>query len=146
MKTVTAAVVLATACLPPAIAGYIDESGQNPMGMSKVKASLVTNTVATPAQSESQPAAMTKAPERVWVLEAGRPIHLQLEEWAKEANWDFKWHPEKGWLVPARKEFTGTFDRAIEEVIEGLYSQGKPVRLVIWEGNNFAEVINVDAR
>lgn len=80
-----------------------------------------------------------------WALKAGVAIHLQLAEWAKKAGWNFFWKSPKSWMVPADSVFTGSFDVALESVVRGLFEQGRPLRLVIWEGNKVAEIINADS-
>lgn len=81
-----------------------------------------------------------------WRLGAGQPIHTQLQAWATQAGWQLNWQPKVSWLVAADTEFEGSFESAVQEVIQGLYFEGKPVRLVLWEGNRYAEVVNHDVR
>ena len=92
------------------------------------------------------PAVVGTGANQSWSLSAGKTLHEQLAAWAERAGWSFAWRPEKGWLVPADATFTGTFDVAIEKVVKMLYSQGKPVRLELWEGNRFAEIIDVNVK
>jgi len=56
------------------------------------------------------------------------------------------WQPRVSWLVAADVAFDGTFEDALKAVIEGLFFEGKPVRLVLWQGNHLAEVVSSDAR
>lgn len=79
-----------------------------------------------------------------WTLQEGAEIHKELARWAEKAGWLFDWKPKRTWIIPAPAKFSGSFEDAISAVIEGLYAQGKGVRLVLWEGNRFAEVIEVD--
>lgn len=81
-----------------------------------------------------------------WTLRAESPIHVQFAEWAQRAGWHFEWKLEKSWRVPAATQFSGTFDEALAQAVEGLYAEGKPVRLILWEGNRFAEIVDVDAK
>lgn len=89
--------------------------------------------------------------QQVWTLNANELIQHQLQRWAQETRsterpWTFEWKVDRGWIVPAGTSFTGTFDTALEQVIRNLYEQGKPLKLVIWEENNHAEVLHVDAK
>ena len=90
--------------------------------------------------------APAKPPAPTWTLRVDTPIHLQFAEWAQRAGWHFEWRLEKSWIVPATAQFSGSFDEAIAQAVEGLYAQGKPVRLILWEGNRFAEIVDVDAK
>jgi hypothetical protein len=83
---------------------------------------------------------------KTFQLTGGTPVHTQLAAWAKEAGWDFHWGPQKSWMVPADMSFDGTIDQAVSKVISLLHAQGKPVRLMVWEGNRFLEVVDVDAK
>lgn len=83
---------------------------------------------------------------RVWRLSAGLPVSKQFGDWARRADWGFDWRPPKTWLVPADLEIRGSFDAAISQAVQMLYDQGKPIRLHIWEGNCYAEVINADTK
>jgi len=81
-----------------------------------------------------------------WKLNEGIPIHVQLSDWARQAGWSFSWRPERTWVVPADASFYGSFEQAITAVIQTLFDQGKGVRLVLWEGNKFAEVTDVNVK
>lgn len=89
----------------------------------------------------SAPAVSAPQAPQEWVLKPERPIHLQLEEWAKTAGWNFRWRAEKSWLPPGPVVKTGSFDQALESVVRGLYDEGKSVHLRMWERNRVAEVI-----
>jgi len=64
---------------------------------------------------------------RRWQLRRGVPVHTQLQGWAASSDWTLDWRPRVSW-------------------IEGLFFEGKPVRLVLWQGNHLAEVVSSDAR
>lgn len=81
-----------------------------------------------------------------WKLAVNQPIHAQLQDWASRAGWQLTWQPKVSWLVAADTYFEGNFQSVIQEVVNGLFFEGKPVRLVIWEGNRFAEVVSNDVR
>lgn len=78
---------------------------------------------------------------QTWVLKAGLPIHVQLAEWAKQSGWDFSWKVDKGYVPPQDATFGGSFDVALEEVVRGLFAEGAPIHLKLWEGNKVAEVV-----
>jgi len=81
-----------------------------------------------------------------WQLRRGVPVHTQLQNWASTSDWTLNWQPRVSWLVAADVAFDGTFEDALKAVIEGLFFEGKPVRLVLWQGNHLAEVVSSDAR
>lgn len=116
---------------------FADKSGKLP---SATPVTVAPKVAAVSAQDTPKAVAAT------WTLRANTPIHLQFAEWAQRAGWHFEWKLEKSWIVPATAQFTGTFDEALSLAVEGLYAQGKPVRLIIWEGNRFAEIVDVDAK
>lgn len=91
-------------------------------------------------------ASATPAAPASWTLQAGLPINSQIEKWAEQAGWSFTWKPERTWVVPADASFGGTFDEALAKVVQALYDQGKGVKLMLWEGNKFAEVVDVNVR
>jgi len=86
----------------------------------------------------------TTAP--LWELHRGVPIHTQLQAWASRSGWILHWQPKVSWLVAGDAGFDGSFEDALKEVVEGLFFEGKPIRLVLWEGNRLAEVIPIDVR
>lgn len=87
-----------------------------------------------------------KAKPPKWRLTGGAPIHDQLVSWGNAAGWSVRWSVPVSWAVAADSEFGGDFPEAITKVIELLYAEGKPVRLMLWDGNRVAEVISSDVR
>jgi len=79
-----------------------------------------------------------------WQLRRGLPVHTQLLTWAERSGWTLTWKPRVSWLVAADVEFNGNFEQALTDVVEGLFFEGKPIRLVMWEGNRLAEVVPSD--
>lgn len=112
------------------------------------KPSPVASAAVVPATSPATPttAAAPAADSGPWRLEAGLPIHVQLRAWAERANWTLVWKPSRSWVVPAKAEFRGRFDEAVEQVVLNLAAEGKPVHLNIWEGNHVVEIFEVVPR
>jgi len=107
-----------------------------------------TDEVRTPLASEAseilaKPAVEEEAPSH-WQLRRGLPVHTQLLTWAERSGWTLTWKPRVSWLVAADVAFVGNFEQALSEVVEGLFFEGKPIRLVMWEGNRLAEVVPSD--
>jgi len=88
----------------------------------------------------------TPAPAQHWQLHKGVPVHAQLQAWAERSGWTLHWQPKVSWLVAGDVEWIGSFEDALKEVVEGLFFEGKPIRLVLWEGNRLAEVLPSDVR
>jgi len=88
----------------------------------------------------------TLTPAQVWQLHKGLPVHTQLQSWAERSGWTLVWQHKASWLVAGDVEFEGGFEEALKEVIEGLFFEGKPIRLVLWQGNRLAEVVPNDVR
>lgn len=108
---------------------------------SAVKAAPVVAAKPTAAATTVAPVVRTE-----WLLKAGQPIHAQLQAWALDAGWKLNWKMASSWIVPADVSFEGKFDEALERVVTALYGEGHAVRLMLWEGNKYAEVLNVDGK
>lgn len=92
--------------------------------------------VAVPAGGFT-PAGETKP----YVLAAGKPVHTQLIEWANSSGWVLKWSPEHTWEVFADTTILAvSTDRAVEQVVQNLRMEGKPIRLRVYVGNRVMEV------
>jgi len=102
--------------------------------------------VAEDASVDDQDGAQASKPAARWQLRRGVPVHTQLQGWAQGSDWTLTWQPRVSWLVAADVAFDGSFEEALKAVIEGLFFEGKPVRLVLWQGNRLAEVVSSDAR
>ncbi|HWS26014.1 MAG TPA: TcpQ domain-containing protein [Xanthomonadales bacterium] len=83
------------------------------------------------------PAGDTKA----YVLHAGKPVHTQIIEWANSSGWVLKWSPDTTWEVFAETTIhAATTDQAVEQVVQNLRMEGKPIRLRVYTGNRVMEV------
>jgi hypothetical protein len=88
-----------------------------------------------------------KSATKAYQLKQGEAIHSQLNSWAKEESWVFMWRLAKSWRVPADITVTAIdCADAINQVITGLYEEGKPVKLVGNKGNQFMEVVSNEVR
>lgn len=102
-------------------------------------APVLVAAIASPVQAEA-------TPEVSWKLVRGIALHTQLQKWATTAGWQLEWKLNRSWVVPADVKLTGTFDQALEQVINALAGEGKPINLVLWEGNHVAEINETAAR
>lgn len=103
-------------------------------------ATLVTKAAPTTDAEAEKPAS-----PQVFTLKSSVPIHIQLQEWAKEAGWALDWKLDTSWAPPVDTEFSGTFQSVTERIIDGLHSEGKQIKLIVW-ANNYAEVVDVSTR
>jgi Toxin co-regulated pilus biosynthesis protein Q len=102
-----------------------------------------TPTVKGPAEvaAPSAPAMIPAGDSRPYQLTAGRPIHTQLMDWAKSSGWVLKWSPANTWEVFADTTIVAkSTDEAVEQVVQNLHMEGKPVRLRVYVGNRVMEV------
>ena len=81
-----------------------------------------------------------------WRLEGGQPIDAQLQAWAEASGWKLDWRLDKTWLPPADVFYEGSFDVVIEKIITGLHAEGESIRLTLWSGNRYAEVVHADVK
>jgi len=145
----------------PLVSPTLNSAGETPLNLSDVKPiaetsakspdqKLITlnSSGAAGAEEMSLKMADTPAPpqEIKWTLVGGKSIRTQLAQWADVAGWHVDWKIDVDWIVPSSITYIGTFDHALETVIEQLYAQGKPVRLMIWSGNQVAEVVGNDVK
>jgi hypothetical protein len=101
-----------------------------------------------PVQSNARslPAPVAQPLPQSWQLRRDALLHEELADWAGRAGWQLRWEPGVTWQVAADSSFSGEFPDAIASVIENLYLEGRPVRLVLWEGNKVAEVVSHEVR
>lgn len=89
-----------------------------------------------------QPRADAETNATSWVVYSGEEIHKALQRWAERAGWSFSWKPKRTWVAPTEVVLEGTFEEAIARFVIAMYEQGKPVRLILWKGNRFAEIVD----
>jgi len=109
-------------------------------------APTISQTSASLGSAHSLPAPSTKPLPQRWQLRRDALLHEELADWAGRAGWQLRWQPGVTWQVAADSSFSGEFPDAIASVIESLYLEGRPVRLVLWEGNQVAEVVSHEVR
>jgi len=91
--------------------------------------------------SATVPALIPAGENRPYQLTGGKPIHTQLIDWAKSAGWVLRWSPQNTWEAFADTTIiAASADRAIEQVVENLRMEGKPIRLRVYAGNRVMEV------
>jgi hypothetical protein len=109
-------------------------------------APAISQPSASLGNAHSLPAPSAKPLPQPWQLRRDALLHEELTDWAGRAGWQLLWQPGVTWRVAADASFLGEFPDAIASVIENLYLEGRPVRLVLWEGNKVAEVVSHEVR
>ncbi len=140
-----------TAEWPDALAKVLEDSGNRAViDWEKQTITVyqdVRKTAAAPKKpAQPQPGTLVPTVSGKWTLRAGREIDRELEGWAKKSGWQLNWQMQKTWKVAADAEFTGDFVTAITKVVELLYSEGRPIRMKLWEGNRVADIYSSDVR
>ncbi len=136
------------ATVTPAGAGFIDErkaaDSQPPTPAAAVSPQPAASAPvpAMPGGDDAAAAKLIPAGEnRPYQLVAGRPVHLQIMDWAKSSGWVLKWSPQNTWEVFADTTIVASSaDAAVEQVIQTLRLEGKPIRLRVYAGNRVMEV------
>lgn len=97
--------------------------------------------VATTPDAAGAVALIPAGENRPYQLAAGKPVHTQLIDWATQSGWVLKWSPEHTWEVFADTTIVArSTDQAVEQVIQSLRMEGKPIRLRVYVGNRVMEV------
>lgn len=102
-----------------------------------------------PAQGPAPVTAIPLAPTRTsFVLAQDKPIHTELQAWAKTQDWQLLWYPAVSWRVLREADLSNSLDvtAAVSEVIDILRDEGKPLRLKISDGNRVMEVFSIEVR
>lgn len=93
------------------------------------------------APERSAPVMTPAGQNRAYQLVAGRPVHTQMIEWANSSGWTLKWSPTHTWEVFADTSIiASTADQAVEQVVQSLRMEGKPIRLRVYTGNRVMEI------
>jgi hypothetical protein len=85
---------------------------------------------------------------RPFLIRKGVPIHSQIQAWARAKGWQLIWYPSVSWRAIADADFNQHTEltNAIEDVVNILRDEGKPVRLRISDGNHVLEVMTNEVR
>ena len=76
-------------------------------------------------------------------LRSGEDLHTELIAWAKSEGWSLRWNLPHTWSVFADAQIQAeSVVDAMSQVIDILRDEGKPVRLMVFEGNAVMEVIS----
>lgn len=144
--TALAAVSLVAAIAPASAQVTVSDQEYRPGAPATKPAGTAGEAAAFELPIDSADLAVNKAaPFR---LRRGVPIHTQLEAWARFAGWQLIWYPSVSWRAIGDADLNKTKDvsAAVEEVVNILRDEGKPIRLRISEGNRIMEVVSNEVR
>lgn len=83
--------------------------------------------------------------DQVFSMRESLELHSELGKWAEAAGWRLVWTLPHTWKVFADTEIRALDAvKATGHVIEILRDEGKPVRLVVYQGNRVMEVVSSD--
>lgn len=147
-KATTLAVVFCLLCTGASYAQAKEENALN--------ASADTSDVISPkmrpkpppvAAAESTRVTPTVTALKQYVLRQGEAIHSEMQAWAKAEGWTLNWKLAKSWRIPAGITISAAdCSDAVNQVITGLYEEGKPVKLSGNKGNMYMEVVSNEVR
>lgn len=105
---------------------------------------VVATTVSTPAAPELHvdPPAPPSEPIRTWHLSlSDHTVKTVLTRWAKEDGWQLVWDVPIDFGVDADAAVTGTFEQALEAVVEALKKSDTPIQAVLYRGNKVLRIV-----
>lgn len=112
------------------------------------RATLPASPVATePSGVFVRPAqvAVSTPSGEAFTLEAGSSVQVQLQTWAKRADWTVVWNSPDDWIVPASASYGIDFAAAAQRVLDQLAKNGADIRADIYTGNHTVVVTQAGA-
>jgi len=70
-----------------------------------------------------------------WILNGGSTVRTEMMKWARAANWEVEWRLNSDWEIPNTAQFHGSFQSAVEQVVQALASQSVPVAVRFWDNH-----------
>ena len=82
------------------------------------------------------------APPPIWRMDvADKSIRSVLERWAKQAGWQLVWEVPVDFGVDASATLHGTFEEALQSVIDALAGSSTPIQAVLYRGNKVLRIV-----
>lgn len=104
----------------------------------------MATTVSAPAASDPHTDAppAPSEPIRSWHLSlSDHTVKTVLTRWAKEDGWQLVWDVPIDFGVDADATVTGTFEQALEAVVEALKKSDTPIQAVLYRGNKVLRIV-----
>lgn len=96
----------------------------------------------TDAVGEPLPAAPPPEPVRQWHLSlADHTVKTALTRWAKEDGWQLVWDVPLDFGVDADATVTGTFEQALQAVVDALKKSETPIQAILYRGNKVLRIV-----
>ncbi|MGN6319931.1 toxin co-regulated pilus biosynthesis Q family protein [Trinickia sp.] len=96
----------------------------------------------TDAVGEPLPAAPPPEPVREWHLSlADHTVKTALTRWAKEDGWQLVWDVPLDFGVDADATVTGTFEQALQAVVDALKKSETPIQAILYRGNKVLRIV-----
>lgn len=85
-----------------------------------------------PVPSAPMPPEPPEVPEKTWCAPLGKTLKSSLMAWGKISGWSMKWNAEYDYPVLAEVCFKGSFEQAMEAVINAYQEAEYPLYLDIY--------------
>lgn len=91
---------------------------------------------------DPSPSVPPAEPVREWHLSvADHTVKTALTRWAKEDGWQLVWNVPIDFGVDADATVTGTFEQALQAVVDALKKSETPIQAVLYKGNKVLRVV-----
>lgn len=98
----------------------VEEVNQASTPAPGVPAVTSASTVPMPVPIATQQIVIQPPEITTWKLRAGETIRSVIEEWSRQAGWEVVWQFDQVLTAQAGAEFTGSYTKAIRELMEAL--------------------------
>jgi hypothetical protein len=96
----------------------------------------------TDAASDPLPAPSPAEPVRAWHLSVSdHTVKTALARWAKEDGWQLVWDVPIDFGVDADATVHGTFEQALQAVVDALKKSETPIQAVMYRGNKVLRIV-----
>jgi hypothetical protein len=96
----------------------------------------------TGAAIEPPPAAPPPEPARAWHLSVSdHTVKTALARWAKEDGWQLVWDVPIDFGIDADATVNGTFEQALQAVVDALKKSETPIQAVMYRGNKVLRIV-----
>lgn len=106
------------------------------------EASAAATVSSTDAVGDPLPAPAPPEPVKQWHLSVSdHTVKTALTRWAKEDGWQLVWDVPLDFGVDADATVTGTFEQALQAVVEALKKSETPIQAILYRGNKVLRIV-----